>query len=53
MVFYCEQAARFCSDIGNEDESYFAALVGVFNSGEPLATRCARESRLAFVWGGS
>src|SRR5437879_10240451 len=23
MVFYCEQAAGFSSDIGNQDESYF------------------------------
>lgn len=31
MVFYCERAAGFCSDIGNEDESYFAALVRMFH----------------------
>ena len=30
MVFYCEQAAGFCSDMGNEDEDYFAALVRIF-----------------------
>jgi hypothetical protein len=23
MVFYCEQAAGFCSDIANDDEGYF------------------------------
>jgi hypothetical protein len=27
MVFYCEQAAGFCSDTGNDDEGYFDALV--------------------------
>jgi hypothetical protein len=30
MVFYCERAAGFCDDIVNEDESYFAALVRMF-----------------------
>jgi hypothetical protein len=30
MVFYCEQAAGFCSDVGNEDDAYFAALVCIF-----------------------
>src|SRR6059036_792578 len=30
MVFYCEQAAGFSSDIGNQDESYFDALVRMF-----------------------
>src|SRR3984885_7019202 len=31
MVFYCEQAAGFCSDMGNEDEDYSAALVRMFD----------------------
>jgi hypothetical protein len=30
MVFYCEQAAGFCSDIGYNDESYLDALVRMF-----------------------
>ncbi|MFO0451567.1 MAG: hypothetical protein ACK52I_23400 [Pseudomonadota bacterium] len=30
MVFYCEQAAGFCDDLGNDDEVYFAALVRMF-----------------------
>ena len=30
MVFYCEQAAGFCSDIGQQDEGYFDALVRLF-----------------------
>ena len=30
MVFYCEQAAGFCSDVSNEDEGYFDALVRMF-----------------------
>jgi hypothetical protein len=30
MVFYCEQAAGFCSDIYADDEGYFDALVRMF-----------------------
>jgi hypothetical protein len=26
MVFYCEQAAGFCSDVGYQDHGYFDAL---------------------------
>jgi len=37
MVFYCEQAAGFCSDIGHEDEGYFDALVRMFEQ----ALKCA------------
>ena len=29
-VFYCERAAGFCSDVGFADESYFDALVKMF-----------------------
>ena len=25
MVFYCERAVGFCSDIGNDDDAYFGA----------------------------
>ncbi len=38
MVFYCEQAAGFCHDLGNDDEVYFAALVRMFEQ----ALRVAR-----------
>ena len=30
MVFYCEQAAGFCNDVGYQDEGYFNALVRMF-----------------------
>jgi len=30
MVFYCERAAGFCSDISSDDEGYFNALVRMF-----------------------
>jgi hypothetical protein len=30
MVFYCECAAGFCNDVGYQDETYFNALVRMF-----------------------
>ena len=30
MVFYCERAVGFCSDVGYQDEAYFDALVRRF-----------------------
>jgi hypothetical protein len=30
MVFYCERAVGFCSDIVNDDDAYFGALVRMF-----------------------
>lgn len=30
MVFYCEQATGFCNDVGLDDESYYNALVRMF-----------------------
>jgi hypothetical protein len=30
LVFFCEQAARFCSDVGNDEANYLAALVRMF-----------------------
>jgi hypothetical protein len=38
MVFYCERAAGFCSDVGNnDDEGYFNALVRMFEQALKLA----------------
>ena len=37
MVFYCEQAAGFCSAICNDDEGYFDALVRMFEQSLELA----------------
>ena len=31
MVFYCERAAGFCSDLGYQDDGYFNALVRMFD----------------------
>jgi len=39
MVFYCEEAAGFSSDLGYQDESYFDALVRMFNQAVAIANR--------------
>jgi len=49
MVFYCEQAAGFCADIGNEDENYFAALVGIFEQALAVANTLPPSVRDALV----
>ena len=30
MIFYCEQAAGYCQDIGYQEEGFFDALVRMF-----------------------
>jgi len=37
MVFYCERAAGFCSDIASDDEGFFNALVRMFERALVLA----------------
>src|ERR1700693_433051 len=38
MVFYCEQASGFASDVGYQDESYFDALVRMFEQAAATAS---------------
>jgi superfamily II DNA or RNA helicase len=38
QVFYCEQAAGFCDDIGMEDEAFLAALVRTIGGGKARPT---------------
>ena len=45
MVFYCERAAGFCSDIGYEDESYFDALVRMFDQALKLIAQLSASDR--------
>lgn len=49
MVFYCEQAAGFSSDLGYQDESYFDALVRMFNQAVATANRLPVGSRAALI----
>jgi hypothetical protein len=49
MVFYCEQAAGFCSDICNDDEGYFDALVRMFEQALKLADTLPADRRNGLV----
>ncbi len=45
MVFYCEQASGFCSDIASDDEGYFNALVRMFEQALKFANALSVERR--------
>jgi hypothetical protein len=49
MVFYCEQAANFCADFGNDDEAYFSALVFMFEQALKLQTALSSELQKALL----
>jgi hypothetical protein len=50
MVFYCEQAAGFCNDVGMQDESYFDALVRMFDQALKTIAALSIDQRPA-LWG--
>lgn len=45
MVFYCEQASGFASDLGYQDESYLNALVRMFEQALIIATTLPTSGR--------
>jgi len=45
MVFYCEQASGFASDVGYQDESYFDALVRMFEQAVAIANTLPIDTR--------
>jgi hypothetical protein len=45
MVFYCERAAGFCSDFGNDDERYLDALVRMFDQTLQFANALSVDCR--------
>ncbi|HEV2687345.1 MAG TPA: hypothetical protein VGV35_02290, partial [Bryobacteraceae bacterium] len=49
MVFYCECAAWFCADFGNDDESYYDALVSMFAQAILLANALPNSGRDALI----
>ena len=49
MVFYCEQAAGFCGDVGNDDEGFFDALVHMFEQALKLANTLPTNGRDGLV----
>ncbi len=49
MVFYCERAAGFCRDVGYQDESYFDALVRMFEQALAATDQLPSEQRSALL----
>jgi hypothetical protein len=49
MVFYCERAAGFCSDIGYQDDSYFDALVRMFEQALKAIAQLSAGDRRALI----
>src|ERR1700753_3509844 len=45
MVFYCECAAGFCNDVGYQDDSYFNALVRMFEQALKIIAQLAAKDR--------
>lgn len=48
-VFYCEQASGFASDQGYQDESYFNALVRMFERAVATANTLPAHTRDALI----
>jgi len=45
MVFYCECAAGFCSDVGYQDDSYFNALIRMFEQALQIIAQLSGSDR--------
>jgi hypothetical protein len=45
MVFYCERAAGFCNDVSYQDESYFDALVRMFEEALKVSPQLSATDR--------
>src|ERR1035441_8424239 len=44
-VFYCERAAGFCDDVGNDDDTYFGSLVRMFEQALAVANTLPTSDR--------
>jgi hypothetical protein len=49
MVFYCESAAGFSNDVGYQDESYFDALVHMFEQALKVTCQLSAGERDALI----
>jgi hypothetical protein len=49
MVYYCERAAGFCSDVGYQDDSYFDALVRMFDQALKVIAQLSASDRNALI----
>jgi hypothetical protein len=49
MVFYCERATGFCSDVGYQDDGYFDALVRMFEEALQVSIQLPASDRDALI----
>jgi hypothetical protein len=49
MVFFCERAAGFCYEFGNDDEGYFNALVNMFEQAIKVTLQLSAADRDALI----
>ena len=49
MVFYCERAAGFCNDLGNQDEVFFDALIRMFEQALKVIGKLPAQDRHALI----
>jgi hypothetical protein len=49
MVFYCEQAAGYCQDIGYQEEGFFDALVRMFERALKSANTLSANDKLSLI----
>lgn len=49
MVFYCERATGFCSDVGYQDDGYFDALVRMFEEALKVNAHLSASDRNALI----
>jgi hypothetical protein len=49
MVFYCESAAGFCNDLGNDDEGYLDALIRMFERALEVIRQLPAADREALI----
>ena len=49
MVFFCESAAGFCYEFGNQDEDYLNALVNMFEQAIKVTGLLSADDRNALI----
>jgi hypothetical protein len=49
MVFYCESAAGFSNDVGNQDEGFLYALVHMFEQALKVISQLSAGDRHALM----
>lgn len=49
MVFYCERAAGFCTEVAFEDDTFFAALVRMYERALELSVGLSLDERDRFL----